>query len=866
MANYVEGKASYYGTEFDGRRTSQGDIFNNRGYSAAIQIDIRNQFGVPIGTGEKGYARVTNLNNGKSILVKITDVGPLAPGRVIDLSQESFKALSTNGSLTQGVLDNIKVEYLGKYKPGSVLGPVSPISSTSSTASSAFSASSASQTSPKSESQQIQEFIDKYAGKLIPLNITPSRSNPNHKYATVINSDGTFQTIDLTLNRYITSPIKLDLNDVRDFEAIIGGRTLQKSLTPPQESPATPEPINYQDKEWSNAEIKDLFESVKRAEETLKKFKISTTETLLDRIKQSGVTPELLQEFPDLAETIIFYYDNRDKVKEILAEIRKKCEVTLQNSTSWSNQQDKCLKAYNYTQLKRIESEIEKNRVDMPNPCGESTLSSINNALLNFFQTLKSIKKYYNVYVNGTINKIQSITSLISRTSQIIAGVLKLLVQRMRNYILNLLRNLIEKVIDKILNTLAKSLKNTFIKIIVDSLICKFNEIIKGLRNLVVDFLYAMIGNVINMPICAVEQFTNALVNNLTNKIDETLTPILSAINDVLGGVAQIGGKIFEAVNFILGFEAFLCTKPKCPEIKSWIPGTGVTPSAIKDFQNNFFSIQNANQIEETILGGTKDAIGNLLPGISIFGDSRIEGRDLTSGTPPTGVQCFPGASRCGPPRVEFFGGGGAGAVGNAVVNSIGEVVGVDLFYGGRGYTAPPFVTFNDTCSDGNLGGSGASGYAVTNDGGEVIQVIMVNNGINYLNSPSGLTEFNQPSEQLLPNEEIVTREYVTCLNEIQILDTGIGYLPTDTVSITPDVSGLQVKVQITEIGQIVGMEVLSSGCGFNEVPEIRINSDTGAGLKVRPVMRFVDRDQYFKKQPDFDPTKLVKVIDCVLK
>ena len=178
-------------------------------------------------------------------------------------------------------------------------------------------------------------------------------------------------------------------------------------------------------------------------------------------------------------------------------------------------------------------------------------------------------------------------------------------------------------------------------------------------------------------------------------------------------------------------------------------------------------------------------------------------------------------------------------------------------------------MTFKDTCSDNSpsgSGGYGASGYTVINNDGEVVQVIMVNGGTRYLNTPSGFTEFGQPTEQLLPNEEVVTREYVTCLDEIQILDTGIGYSLTDSVSITPDVAGLQVKVQITEIGQIVAMEVLSSGCGFGEVPEITINSDTGAGLKVRPVMRFVNRDQYLQEQPDFNPARLIKVIDCVLK
>jgi len=656
----------------------------------------------------------------------------------------------------------------------------------------------------------------------------------------------------------------------------------QQNLTY-QESPATKEPPSpfYTDKGINKLrEDITLLNGLAQDEAVqLDNIVISAgppPQTLLDRVTESGITSGLLNEFPQYADLINSYSDKRNALQELekilenfLNDVDKECAKQAEITTSWSGDGKKCKDGFNYSALRALESELEKQIQELPDPCGKSTLSGINNALLNFFETLKTIKKYYNVYVKGAVNRIQNITNLVARTSQIIASILKLLVQRMRNYIMNLLRKLIEKTIDRILNKLSKALKNTFIKAIIDAIICKFNEIIKGLSNLVVDFLYAMIGNVINAPICAVEQFTNALINNLSAKIDEAIQPIVSAINDVLGGVAKIAGKVFEAIDFILGFEAFLCAKPKCPQIKSWIPGTGVTPSAIEDFSNNFLPIPDAGQIEETILGGVDSAIGGLLPGVSIFGDERIEGSDLVSGNVPPGVQCFPGAFRCGPPKVEFFGGNGVGAVGNAVINSVGEVVGVDLSYGGRGYTAPPFVTFKDTCSDNSpsgSGGYGASGYTVINNDGEVVQVIMVNGGTRYLNTPSGFTEFGQPTEQLLPNEEVVTREYVTCLDEIQILDTGIGYSLTDSVSITPDVAGLQVKVQITEIGQIVAMEVLSSGCGFGEVPEITINSDTGAGLKVRPVMRFVNRDQYLQEQPDFNPTRLIKVIDCVLK
>ncbi len=634
-----------------------------------------------------------------------------------------------------------------------------------------------------------------------------------------------------------------------------------------------------------------ITDNINKDFETLSKVVLPETEnepaqSLSERIKESGITEDLLNDprlTPEQREALQRLQDNTSALDSIIDELKqraeKACPKALELGTSWSKAtsqqlediQKSCKDGFNFTELAAKIAAIENKQNELANPCGEGTLAGISNALTNFFDTLKGLKKYYNLYVQKSLNKISSLTSLVGRTSQIIAAILKLLVQRMRNYILNLLRKLIEKTIDRILKKLSKSLKNTFIKTIVDSLICKFNEIIKGLRNLVVDFLYALIGNVINMPICAVEQFTNALINNLSAKIDQALQPVLSAINDVLGGVAQIGGQIFQAIDFILGFEAFLCSRPKCPSVKAWraSAGGGPTPAMEENWNKVLSFIPEGNQLEESILSGVDSAIGGLLPGVSIFGDERIEGSDLASGTPPPGVQCFPGALRCGPPKVEFFGGGGAGAVGNAVVNSIGEVVGVDLFYGGGGYTAPPFITFQDSCSDGNPGGSGgfgASAYTIINNVGQVVEVVMVDPGKNYLNYVPGTTESDTPAPINPDREQLVTREYVTCLDKIDIINTGIGYLPTDTISITPDVPGLEVKVQITEVGQIVAMEVLTSGCGFAEIPNITINSASGVGLEVRPRMRFINRKTYLESQPDFVPSRLIKVVDCVLK
>lgn len=76
--------ASYYGEKFNGRRTASGKIFNMNKLTAAHKK-------LPFGT----IVKVTNLKNGKSVIVEITDRGPFVKGREIDLSKKAFYTISS---------------------------------------------------------------------------------------------------------------------------------------------------------------------------------------------------------------------------------------------------------------------------------------------------------------------------------------------------------------------------------------------------------------------------------------------------------------------------------------------------------------------------------------------------------------------------------------------------------------------------------------------------------------------------------------------------------------------------------------------------------------------------------------------------
>jgi rare lipoprotein A len=94
----IEGIASWYGRDFHGRLTANGEVYDMHSISAAHTT-------LPM----PSYVRVTNLDNGRSIIVRINDRGPYHRNRVIDLSIGTAKALDF---YSRG-LARVRVEYVG---------------------------------------------------------------------------------------------------------------------------------------------------------------------------------------------------------------------------------------------------------------------------------------------------------------------------------------------------------------------------------------------------------------------------------------------------------------------------------------------------------------------------------------------------------------------------------------------------------------------------------------------------------------------------------------------------------------------------------------------------------------------------------
>jgi rare lipoprotein A len=98
--NYrAEGTASWYGDDFHGRLTANGEVFDMGSLTAAHPT-------LPMPC----YARVTNLSNGKSLVVRVNDRGPYHGNRLIDVSNKAAELLEFKGN---GVA-RVRVEYVGR--------------------------------------------------------------------------------------------------------------------------------------------------------------------------------------------------------------------------------------------------------------------------------------------------------------------------------------------------------------------------------------------------------------------------------------------------------------------------------------------------------------------------------------------------------------------------------------------------------------------------------------------------------------------------------------------------------------------------------------------------------------------------------
>jgi rare lipoprotein A len=103
---YQVGTASWYGEDFEGKTTASGEDYDMYDMTAAHPT-------LPLGS----YVRVTNLHNGRAVVVKVNDRGPIVEGRIIDLSYGAAQALQFQHRGLQRVRIDVVKKGTSQHRP-----------------------------------------------------------------------------------------------------------------------------------------------------------------------------------------------------------------------------------------------------------------------------------------------------------------------------------------------------------------------------------------------------------------------------------------------------------------------------------------------------------------------------------------------------------------------------------------------------------------------------------------------------------------------------------------------------------------------------------------------------------------------------
>lgn len=500
-------------------------------------------------------------------------------------------------------------------------------------------------------------------------------------------------------------------------------------------------------------------------------------------------------------------------------------------------------------------------------PCEDTQISKIREAVERFIKKLNNLQKILDGYVDPILGKIVNLGEDLKATAGIVFDTMTGLIRRARSWVVQQILKKLSGFLKSIVPAPFHKVTGKAIKTIVDLIVCIFEKIIKQLFKYIIDSLENLIGAVIDVPLCAVENFMGDMLGQLYGVIDSQLGPLLSQINNIVGGaLGKASSIISKGLQFANLFLSILdCDKMACRPPRKWRNKSGPTNEDIDNFKNILAKASLASIAADKLKN-----VNDMIKADAIAPD------------------CSTNVLRCGPPRIDFVGGGGSLASGKAVVSAIGNLIGVAIDNSGFGFTSPPLLTFYDSCGNGYGGygraiigpvsetSPGSGVYSPDPNGNEtgVTMIEIINEGGGYLPNTTETTlndDGSTTTTVVVPDQDSNTdseNSYVLEIEDVIVDETGYLYSDGDTVTVlscdgqTPDTSGAEISLTIIE-GYIMKATVLNGGSGFTCLPELVINSDTGVGATLTPVMKFT-RVEDAKRIASTTQAAVVTVIDCV--
>lgn len=490
-------------------------------------------------------------------------------------------------------------------------------------------------------------------------------------------------------------------------------------------------------------------------------------------------------------------------------------------------------------------------RTSIPGTCEgtKDDLSKINQALVEFIKILNTVKQVKTGFVDPILNRMVNIDQEVQKIALVISDTIKKQIKIWRNELISKVYVQIEEWFNQITLPAPVDFAKKILGVqIIDGIKCLFRNILKKVKDFVFKFLMNLIGQIISAPFCAVEALTGSLLTTAANEVASAIGPSLDELSNEFGVISDIGSIIDTTISYTETVISFLiCDESPCKDVYDYKSGEGyISKNAIDDF-SKFINYSPAEGLENLF----DDA------NIGEESDKYLKGLEFAS--------CPAFTFTCGAPKVEIFGGGGSGGAGNAVIDSLGGILGVNLTNPGSGYSSPPYLKFVDDCKN----GKGARGFTVLDEEGKISEVVITDSGSGYLTGTQDL-QSSQDTQDTQDTQESIDpcasnpidssgSSVVGFIVDVYIVNTGLGYTENDLIYDDECDNGVVIYPEVDDDGRIIGTKIFNSG-SVRLSPNLQINSETGAGAILIPVLKF---NPIQKVEKEEDSSKVKQVILC---
>tara|TARA_B100000287_G_scaffold11475_1_gene11620 strand:- start:18216 stop:21545 length:3330 start_codon:yes stop_codon:yes gene_type:complete len=295
---------------------------------------------------------------------------------------------------------------------------------------------------------------------------------------------------------------------------------------------------------------------------------------------------------------------------------------------------------------------------------------------------------------------------------------------------------------------------------LIDVMFCNFEKIQDGMLDYLGESISNLAEQALDIPQCAVEDFLGDMFGQVGSILDSQMGDMFGSLGNITGGaIGGQGGMPSDLFDKGLMFADMAEEILECDGIKCPPPTT--------------FSTRNG-----TFSGVTDDMRG-------IMAKAALSRLNLPSSAGTKAPNCDTNILQCGPPKIDFMGGGGKGLTAKSVINASGQLIGASILNSGFGFKSPPALSFVDSCDN----GYGSSAYP------EMGPVSAIDNSSVRVNAAGGVPLF---SEDGCPITVGGTGGTTVTLTDGRDMNTNAGPLKACATGGLPVVAGGQGGTQLS--------------------------------------------------------------------